>query len=127
MEEKRMSKTLVNIIKGIIIRFIITIILFYILGIILSYTSVPEKIITPAIIVITGISILIGSSVSLIKSDSKGMMKGGAIGLIYFGILYSISSILLKNFEINIYSGIMFAATCICGGIGGIVGINIKN
>ena len=127
MEEKRMSKTLVNIIKGIIISFIITIILFYILGIILSYTSVPEKIITPAIIVITGISILIGSSVSLIKSDSKGMMKGGAIGLIYFGILYSISSILLKNFEINIYYGIMFAATCICGGIGGIVGINIKN
>lgn len=127
MEKVEMSKSLVNIIKGIIISFIITIILFYILGIILSYTSVPEKIITPAIIVITGVSILIGSSVSLIKCDRKGIIKGGTIGLIYFGILYLISSILLKNFEINVYSGIMFAATFVCGGIGGIVGINIKN
>ena len=43
MEEKRMSKTLVNIIKGIIISFIITIILFYILGIILSYTKRQQR------------------------------------------------------------------------------------
>ena len=127
MEEKELPKTLVNIIKGIVISFIITIILFYILGIILSCTSVPEKIITPAIIVITGISILIGSSVSLIKCNSQGMIKGGIIGFVYFAILYLLSSILLKNFEINVYSAIMFAATFVCGGIGGIVGINIKN
>lgn len=127
MEEKQLPKTLVSIVKGIIISFVITIILFYILGIILSCTSVPEKIITPAIIVITGISILIGSSVSLIKSNSQGMIKGGIIGFAYFTILYLASSILLKNFEVNVYSGIMFTATFICGGIGGIVGINIKN
>ena len=127
MEEKRMSKTLVNIIKGIIISFIITIILFYILGIILTYTSVPEKIITPAIIIITGVSILIGSSISLIKTGEKGMIKGGLIGITYFSIIYMISSILLKNFEINVYSGIMLASTVICGCIGGIVGVNRKN
>ena len=51
------SKTLINMVKGILISFIITLILFYILGIILSSTSLPEKIITPAIIIITGVSI----------------------------------------------------------------------
>lgn len=113
--------------KGIFISFILTIILFYILGIILSATSIPEKIITPAIIIITGISILIGASIVTIKSQEKGMIKGGLIGIIYFSIIYIISSLILKNFELNMYSIIMFLAAFICGGIGGIVGVNIKN
>ena len=87
----------------------------------------PEKIITPAIIIITGVSILIGTSVSLIKSGEKGMIKGGIIGITYFLTIYMISSILLKNFEVNVYSGIMFFSTFICGCIGGIVGVNMKN
>ena len=87
----------------------------------------PEKIITPAIIIITGVSILIGSSISLIKTGEKGMIKGGLIGITYFFIIYMISSMLLKNFEINVYSGIMFFSTFVCGCVGGIVGVNMKN
>lgn len=116
-----------NFFKGICISFVLTIILFYILGIILSCTSMPETIITPAIIVITGISILIGASIVTLKSQEKGMIKGGIIGIVYFSIIYLLSSILMKNFEINVYSMIMFIASFICGSIGGIVGVNIKN
>ena len=120
------EKTILNITKGILVSFIITIILFYILGIILSTTNIPEKIITPAIIIITGISILIGSSIVMMKTNEKGLLKGGLIGILYFLILYLASSILLKNFEVNIYSCIMFAAVFICGSIGGIIGVNSK-
>ena len=126
VESRIISKGLLFI-KGVLISFIITIILFYILGIILTYTSIPEKIITPSIIIITGVSILIGASVSLIKTGEKGMIKGGLIGITYFSIIYMISSILLKNFEVNVYSGIMFFSTFVCGCIGGIVGVNMKN
>lgn len=126
VENQIVSKGLLFI-KGVAISFIITIILFYILGIILTYTSMPEKIITPAIIIITGVSILIGTSISLIKTDKKGMIKGGLIGITYFFIIYMISSMLLKNFEINVYSGIMFFSTFVCGCVGGIVGVNMKN
>ena len=127
MEENLNVKSVINITKGIIISFIITIILFYILGIILTYTNIPEKIITPAIIVITGISILIGTSISLMKTKEKGLIKGGIIGSIYFLLIYLISSGLLQNFEVNIYSIIMLIATFICGCIGGVVGVNIKS
>ena len=127
MEENLNVKSVINITKGIIISFIITIILFYILGIILTYTNIPEKIITPAIIVITGISILIGTSISLMKTKEKGLIKGGIIGSIYFLLIYLISSGLLQNFEVNIYSIIMWIATFICGCIGGVVGVNIKS
>lgn len=123
--EKRVS-SLGVFAKGIIISFAITIILFYILGIILSCTSVPEKVINPGIIIITGVSILIATSIVTIKVQDKGMMRGGIIGAIYFVLIYFISSLLLKNFDINVYSAIMFVVSFLCGGIGGIVGINLK-
>lgn len=123
--EKRVS-SLGVFAKGIIISFAITIILFYILGIILSCTSMPEKVINPGIIIITGVSILIATSIVTIKVHDKGMMRGGAIGATYFVLIYFISSLLLKNFDINVYSAIMFVVSFLCGGIGGIVGINLK-
>lgn len=120
------EKTILSITKGILISFVITIVLFYILGIILSTTNIPEKIISPAIIIITGISILISSSITMMKTNERGLIKGGLIGIIYFLLLYLSSSIILKNFEVNIYSCIMFVAVFICGSIGGIIGINTK-
>lgn len=123
--EKRVS-SLGVFTKGIVISFAITIILFYILGIILSCTSVPEKVINPGIIIITGVSILIATSIVTIKVQDKGMMRGGVIGATYFVLIYLISSLLLKNFDINVYSAIMFVVSFLCGGIGGIVGINLK-
>lgn len=121
------EKFLLSYIKGVVSSFIISIILFYILGIILTSSKIPEKIITPAILIITGLSILIATSVVMIKNNEKGLLKGGLIGLSYFSILYIISSISMQNFEINVYSMIMLVITFICGSIGGIVGINIKS
>ncbi len=121
------EKFLLSYIKGVVSSFTISIILFYILGIILTSSKITEKIITPAILIITGLSILIATSVVMIKNNEKGLLKGGLIGLSYFSILYIVSSISMQNFEINVYSMIMLVITFICGSIGGSVGINIKS
>lgn len=121
------NNMIIVLLKGIGISFILTIVLFYILGMILSSTSVPEKIITPGIIVITGVSILIATSIVMIKSKDKGLIKGGSIGMIYFLFIYIASSIILNNFELNMYSIIMFFTAFVCGAVGGIVGVNIRN
>ncbi len=124
MNEK--NNSISSFIKGIFISFGLTIILFYILGMLLSYTTLPESIINPAIMIITGISILIGASIVTIKSNKKGFIKGALVGLLYFGLIYFSSSVILKNFQVNIYSIIMFLVAFLCGSIGGIVGINLK-
>lgn len=64
-----------SFLKGVILSFILSIILFYILGIILTSSNIPERIITPAILVITGISILISTSVVMINNNEKGLIK----------------------------------------------------
>ncbi len=124
--EKYSTNRLVNILSGILFSFGITMILFLIFGIVLSYTSISEDTINPVIIVITGISILIGASVSCIKLEKNGLITGGIIGIIYIGILYVISSMLNNNFGLNTYSIVMIIASCITGMIGGVIGVNLK-
>ena len=70
------EKFLLSYIKGVVSSFTISIILFYILGIILTSSKITEKIITPAILIITGLSILIATSVVMIKNNEKGLLKG---------------------------------------------------
>lgn len=113
-----------NIGKGIIIAFVSTFVFLFIFAIILTYTNISESIIPTVIIVITIISILLGSSISTIKIKKNGIVNGGIIGLSYILMLYLISSIVHTGFALNIYSIVMIILSILAGMIGGIVGVN---
>lgn len=115
-----------NIFKGVVISFIITLILLFLFSIILTYTDIGENVIPAVIIIATIISILIGSSISTIKIKKNGIVNGGIIGLIYILGIYLISSIVQTGFALNLYSIIMMVLSILAGMIGGIVGVNVK-
>ena len=115
-----------NIFKGIIISFILTLLLLFLFSIILTYTNIDENTIAPVIIIVTVISILIGSSISTTKIKKNGIVNGGIIGLIYILTIYIISSLTRTGFSLNVYSIIMIIFSIMAGMIGGIVGVNIK-
>ena len=121
------EETTKNIFKGIAIAMITTVVMLLIFSIILAYTNTSENTITPVIIVVTGISILLGSSIGSIKIKKNGIINGGLIGGIYILILYLISSILNWRFGLNIQSIIMIAVGMIFGILGGIIGVNKKS
>jgi putative membrane protein (TIGR04086 family) len=120
------NNTIVNIAKGIGIALITTIILLFIFAIILTYTQINETIMNPVIIVITAISILIGSSIGNIKIKKNGLINGALIGGIYIFTIYLISSILNWKFGLEIQSIIMIFVGMIFGILGGIIGVNKK-
>ena len=120
------SKTFINIIKGVLIALISSLILLIIFSALLTYTNINENVITPVIIVITSISIFIGSSIGNIKIKKNGLVNGGLIGGIYIVIIYLISSILNWNFSLNIQSIIMIIVGITLGILGGIIGVNKK-
>ena len=118
------NNTITTIAKGIGISLLITVIALIIFSIILTYTNIEEKTISPVIMVITAISILIGSSIENTKIKKNGLINGGIIGGIYILILYAVSSILNWKFSLNINSVIMIVAAIIFGILGGIIGVN---
>lgn len=74
------NKFITNILKGVGISLITTIILLIIFSLILTYTNIQENVINPVIMIITAISILIGSSLGNIKIKKNGLINGGIIG-----------------------------------------------
>lgn len=120
------NKTLINILKGVGISLIATVIMLIIFSILLTYTNIQESAINPVIMIITAISILIGSSLGNIKIRKNGLINGGIIGGIYIIIIYLISSILNWRFSLNEQSLIMIAVAIIFGILGGIIGVNRK-
>lgn len=121
------DKSFYIILKGFLISLLVSIVFIWIYALILVKTNIKENTITPVIIIISGISILIGSSISCVNINKKGIIKGACIGGLYFINLYILSSIALCGFSFNIKSLIMIAVGIILGGIGGIIGVNIKN
>lgn len=116
-----------NIFKGVIISFILTLIILFLFSLLLTYTNLNESMIPPVIIVVTVISILVGSSLSTIKIKKNGIVNGGIIGLTYILFIYLVSSIVRTGFGLNMYSIIMIVLSIFAGMIGGIVGVNIKS
>ena len=113
-----------RIIKGSIFSIVITLIGLLVYSIILSYTSVSESTMPATIIIITAVSILIGSTISTSNIKKDGIVNGILVGIIYIAIIYLISSIVTGNFLLNTNSIIMVIASTLTGALGGIIGVN---
>lgn len=126
MENKlEMNKNIIRVIKGSGFAIVISLILLLIYAGLLTETSISETTMVPVVITISGISILIGSSISSFKIKKQGMLNGALVGLIYMLVIYLLSSILLTGFGISVKSIIMITVGMIAGMVGGVIGVNL--
>lgn len=120
------SNSIIKILKGSAISMITTLILLIIFSVLLTFTNINERTMPTVIIMITALSILLGSQIITLKIKKNGIINGMAVGGTYMITLYFISSIVSKNFSLNKYSIIMMATGLLIGGLGGIIGVNRK-
>lgn len=125
IEKIKKDNVFYSIVKGFVISIILSAVCVFIFALILVKTSVQESTIRPVVITITGICILIGSSISSLKIKKNGIINGVCVGGLYFLSLYFLSSIVFCGFAFNVTSIIMIAIGMLLGGIGGIIGVNI--
>ncbi len=125
IEKNEWVQNIIRVVKGSIAAIIITLFCLFIFAMLLTYTSIQENTIQPVIIVITAISILIGSSISTMHVKKKGFLYGSLVGIIYIATIYLLSAITGSGFSFSIYTGIMIGASIIAGMLGGMIGVNI--
>lgn len=126
IDKTELTQNVFRIIKGSIVAIILTLVLLLIFAMLLTYTSIQENTIQPVVIVITAISIFIGSSISTLKIKKYGLINGSLVGMIYIVTIYLLSSLTGSGFHVNINTIIMIVAAIIAGMIGGIVGVNLR-
>ncbi len=115
---------LISLLKGLLASYIITIPAFMLFALILANLDFPQKLLTPAVVVITVISVLTAGAVSTKGIRSRGWLNGSIAGFVYMLVLYLFSSILCKNFTIDRYVITMTVIGVLAGAIGGIMSIN---
>ena len=93
--------TLKSMCKGTIIAIAISIVSILIFSWLLVKTNIKEESINTIIIIISGVSLLIGTSISSIKLKKYGIINGIVISVIYMIILYLASSFVNNDFSIN--------------------------
>ena len=126
MSKVNKKNNLYLIVKGFIVSLIISMVCIFIYASILVNTEVQENTIKPVIIIITGISILIGSSISSLKIKKNGIINGVCVALIYMVSLYVLSSIAFCGFGFNLNAVIDIVIGVALGAVGGVIGVNIK-
>ena len=126
LDKNETKENLIRIIKGSGIALGITILSLFIFAILLTYTNIQESTMIPVVIIITAISILIGSSLSTLRIKKNGLLNGALVGAIYISLIYIISSITGSGFSLNIMSIIMLVSSILAGMIGGIIGVNLN-
>ena len=117
----------INIFKGVIVSYILTFVSFLIFALVLTFSNFSDALIPSITLVISILSILIGSAVCTKHANSQGFLWGGSVGLIYALILYIFSSLLLVGFTTPIQTIYLMLSGILFGSIGGIIGINFKH
>lgn len=115
-----------NIIQGLMIAILFTIIALSLFSIILVNTNIAEETIEPVVLIVSVISISIGSSIVAKRVKESAILSGGAIGFLYIILCFFLSSIVNSNFSLNPNIMIMMSVGIISGIFGGIAGINIS-
>lgn len=125
-KEKNHKNIFVNLTKGTIFAYFITLLVFMVYGVLITYTDITEKNMQIVVMLTTVISVLISGFLSAKGINSKGLLLGALAGIVYFVILLMVAFCVLPTIQFN-PKLIMLLILSICsGGVGGIIGINLK-
>ncbi|MEG1880656.1 MAG: TIGR04086 family membrane protein [Oscillospiraceae bacterium] len=113
--------------KNVLISYLVSIILLFITAIIATYLSLSDDVLNILVIIITGLCLIITGFRAARHSKCNGLLNGIIAGVFYTIILYFIGCIVSKSFAITFINISTFALGICCGGLGGIIGVNMKN
>lgn len=109
------------IVKGAFFAVFVSLILVLIFAFIVQFSNMSEKAISPVNQIIKIISILAGVFFCLRKVQSKTLLKGILVGLLYVILSFFVFSILDGTFKISVSIFIDFLFGAIVGGVGAVL------
>jgi len=119
------DNTVLDFVKGLIVSCLVSLALVILFAFSLKWFALSDVFITPVILVIKGISVVIGSAIA-IKGESKGLVKGVMFGLLFMLVAFVLFSILAGTFSFDLSSILDFAFAALAGGVVGIIKVNKK-
>lgn len=117
---------IVHTAKCLGLSYILSVVLLFILSVLATVLDMGGGAVNAMISVITGISVLFCGFTAARGAGRGGLLNGIVAGVLYTLLLYAAGSIIIGSFAFNLATVTAFLVGIICGGIGGVLGVNTK-
>lgn len=124
--KKESNSMMLCMLKGMIMAYAVTCIIFITYGILLTYTDVTEEKIPLVALCCTVISAGIAGFDWARCAKARGILWGILSGIVYGAILFVLDGVAGSGFAIMGSKGLMMLLAAAGGGVGGILGVNVK-
>jgi len=121
-----LKKQMGSVISGVLVAYALTCIVFIVYAILLTYTDMTEKNISLIVTITTIISVIVAGFDSAAGASGKGWLWGMVAGLLYSALLICIMSWVRKSFFMDSRAITLMILSVAGGGLGGVIGINMK-
>jgi putative membrane protein (TIGR04086 family) len=111
---------------GILVGYAITCIVFLGYSMLITYTHMSEKNLPVVVAVTTLVSVMVAGFDAARGAANRGWLWGMGAGLVYVLILLAIMMTALKGFAVDGRTVTIIVLSIAGGGLGGVLGINIK-
>jgi len=115
-----------QLIWGVLMGYAITCIVFLAYAMLITYTQMSERSLPTVIAVTTLLSVMVAGFDAAKGAPNRGWMWGMIAGSIYAAILAIIMIVMLPGFFVDGRTVTVIVLSVAGGGLGGILGINIR-
>ena len=122
---ERQSRS-VGMLKGMAAAYAITCIVFIAFGILLTYTNISEDKVPLTALICTAVASAVAGFDWAKYAKSRGILWGVLAGVVYAVILFILEMLAGSGFALDTAKLTMLLVAMAGGGIGGILGINMK-
>lgn len=122
-EKKSQIKKMV---MGILIGYAITCIVFLGYAMLITYTALSEKNLPIVVAVTTLLSVIVAGFDAARGAEHKGWLWGMGAGLIYAVVLAAALAVVSQGFSFDGRTATVAVLSVAGGGLGGVLGINIR-
>ena len=126
-ESDTMAVVKISMLKGLIISYILTAAVFLIYALLITYTDVTEEHISTAALITTVIVCVICGFITARSASSRGLIWGIISGVLYALLMFITGFLLIPSFVPTSKFIVMSVLAAAAGGLGGIIGINLKH
>jgi len=120
------SNSLKHLGIGVCMAFAITCMAFLAYAMLITYTNMSERSLPMVVAITTLLSVMVAGFDAAKGATSRGLLWGMGAGLIYVLIMAIIMIIMLPDFSVDSRTFTVILIGIAGGGLGGILGINLK-
>jgi len=117
---------LIHTAKSVGIAYLISVILLFLLAIGATFSDMESKTVNILITLVTCVSVALSGFMAARGTGRGGLINGIIAGVMYTVILYLAGGLINGNISFNMSTVVAVILGIICGGLGGVFGVNTK-